>query len=149
MFPDILKSYENILIHKNGDTTTCNNYRPIFILSNLSKIFETLMHTRIYNFLNKFKCIDELQFRFRNKNSNNHILIQITEKNRETIDNNNDVCGDVVDLQKAFDTVNHQILLEKLNYIRGTQLSCFATFLQNRIQSAYTITETKQPSKTQ
>ena len=137
MFPDILKSSEIIPIHKKGDTTTCNNYRPISLLSNLSKIFEKLMHTRIYNFLNKFNCIYELQFGFRNKHSTNHALIQITEKIRKAVDDNNFACGVFVDLQKAFDTVNHQILLDKLKYygIRGTPLSWFATFLQNRIQS--------------
>ena len=137
MFPDILKSSEIIPIHKKGDTTTCNNYRSISLLSNLSKIFEKLMHTRIYNFLNKFNCIYELQFGFRNKHSTNHALIQITEKIRKAVDDNNFACGVFVDLQKAFDTVNHQILLDKLKYygIRGTPLSWFATFFtkQNTI----------------
>ena len=94
------------------------------------------MYARVYKFLNKFNCIYNLQFGFREKHSTNHALINITESIRSALDNDKTVCGIFVDLQKAFDTVNHEILIEKLNYygIRGTANSWFKSYLNNRKQ---------------
>ena len=94
------------------------------------------MHSRLSEFLKRFNCIYKFQFGFRNNHSTNHALIQITEKIRQAIDSNSLACGVFIDLQKAFDTVNHKILLDKLQYygIRGTSLSWFKTFLENRRQ---------------
>ena len=89
-----------------------------------SKIFEEVMHSRLYKFLNKFNCLHDLQFGFRNKHSTTHALIDITETIRKALDDKKYACGIFVDLQKAFDTVNHEILLSKLNYygVRGLPL---------------------------
>ena len=94
------------------------------------------MHTRLYNFLDNSGTFYENQYGFRNKHSTNHALIQITEEIREAIDNNKFACGVFIDLQKAFDTVNHNILLGKLQQygIRGSTLKWFQTYLQNRTQ---------------
>ena len=95
------------------------------------------MYARVYKFLNKFNCIYNLQFGFRDKHSVNHSLINITESIRSALDNDKTVCGVFVDLQKAyFDTVNHDILIEKLNYhgIRGIANSWFKSYLNNRKQ---------------
>ena len=84
------------------------------------------MHARLYNFLDLHNCIYDLQFGFRQNHSTNNALFSITEKIRETLDNNNFACGTFIDLQKAFDTVDHTILLKKLeNYgIRGLSNFC-------------------------
>ena len=110
--------------------------RPISLLSNISKIFEKFMHSKLYDFLNKFNCLYDLQFGFRNKHSTIHTLIDITETIREAIEKNDVACGVFVDLQKAFDTVNHEILLSKLNYygIRGVPQKWFQSYLSNRFQ---------------
>ena len=94
------------------------------------------MYGRVYKFLNKFNCIYNLQFGFREKHSTNHALINITESIRSALDNDKTVCGIFVDLQKAFDTVNHDILIDKLNYygIRGTANTWFKSYLSNRKQ---------------
>ena len=94
------------------------------------------MHTRLYNFLDNSKCFYDLQFGFRNKHSTTHTLINITESIRRAIDSNNFACGVFVDLQKAFDTVNHKILISKLKYygVRGIALKWFETYLSNRSQ---------------
>ena len=136
VFPESMKSAKVIPIFKKGDETQITNYRPISVLSNISKIFEKLMHTRLYNFLDNSGTFYENQYGFRNKHSTNHALIQITEEIREAIDNNKFACGVFIDLQKAFDTVNHNILLGKLQQygIRGTTLKWFQTYLQNRTQ---------------
>ena len=74
------------------------------------------MYDRIYNFLNNQKCFYPLQLGFRNKHSTNHALISIIDKVNEALDNKKVVCGIFVDFQKAFDTVNHDILLKKLSH---------------------------------
>ena len=87
------------------------NYRPISLLSNLNKILEKIVHTRVYSFLEEFNCLYSYQFGFRKKHSTNHALIEITETIRQALDNKKMACGVFVDLQKAFDTVNHEILV--------------------------------------
>ena len=86
--------------------------------------------------VNFFNCLYKFQFGFRNKHSTNHALIQITESIRSAIDNDNYACGVFIDLQKAFDTVNHDILLGKLRHygIRGSANNWFKSYLVNRTQ---------------
>ena len=83
-----------------------------------------------------FNCLNELQFGFRDKHSTTHALIKITDSIKKAIDDNNFSCGVFIDLQKAFDTVNHKILLYKLNHygIRGNANQLFESYLQNRTQ---------------
>ena len=79
------------------------------------------MFERTYRFLTKFKCLYKLQFGFRRKFSTNHTLIKITKAIRKALNDKRVACGIFIDLQKAFDTVNHSILLDKLGYygLRG------------------------------
>ena len=135
-FPTLLKTTEVIPIHKKDSKLLCTNYRPISLLSNIGKIFEKLMHARVHHFLEQYKCLYSLQYGFRNKHSTNHALIKITETIRQAIDDKNYACGVFIDLQKAFDTVNHEILLDKLNFygIRGVANNWFKTYLTNRLQ---------------
>ena len=90
-----------------------SNYRPISLLSNLNKILEKLMFVRVLSFLDKENVIYKQQFGFRPKHSTTHAIISITEKIR-ALDKGKFACGVFVDLQKAFDTVNHEVLLQKL-----------------------------------
>ena len=115
---------------------SCNNYRPISLVSNLSKIFEKILHERTYNFLNDCNLFYNLQFGFRQKHLTNNALMKITELIRNAIDDKNVACGIFIDLQKAFDTVNHKILLQKLKYygIRGVAYELFESYLYNRYQ---------------
>ena len=134
--PDILKVSKTIPIYKKGSRLLVSNYRPISLLSNLNKILEKIVHSRVYAFLEEFKCIYSLQFGFRKKHSTNHALIQITETIRQALDDKKMACGVFVDLQKAFDTVNHDILIAKLEHygIRGTANMWFSSYLKNRSQ---------------
>ena len=86
--------------------------------------------------LDKFDCLYKKQFGFRNAHSTSHALISITEEIRKAVDDNEFSCGVFLDFQKAFDTVNHKILIDKLHYygVRGVTLSWFESYLTNRIQ---------------
>ena len=86
--------------------------------------------------MNLYNCIFELQFGFRANHSTNHALFSLTETIRDALDNGNFACGIFIDLQKAFDTVDHEILLKKLEHygIRGLANSWFKSYLTNRQQ---------------
>ena len=134
--PDNLKISKTIPVYKKGSRLTVSNYRPISLLSNLNKVFEKLIFNRVYGFLENHGCIYEHQYGFRKKHSTNHALISITDKIREALDKNLVAVGVFIDFQKAFDTVNHQILINKLsNYgIRGCINDWFKSYLTNRRQ---------------
>jgi hypothetical protein len=136
IFPDVLKTASVIPIHKKDSKLDCNNYRPISLLSNVSKLLEKLMYSRIYNFLNNSACFHLRQFGFRSNHSTSHALISITEMIRVAVDSGSFACGVFIDLQKAFDTVDHKILIKKLNYygIRGIANNWFSSYIKDRSQ---------------
>ena len=123
-------------IFKAGSTQDVNNYRPISLLSIFSRIIEKLMHTRLYLFLEQHKAIFISQFGFQKNKSTMHSLIEIVEKIKFCIEEKKYGCGIFIDLKKAFDTVNHNILLKKLEHygVRGTSLNWFSSYLTNRSQ---------------
>ena len=109
---DFLKISRIIAIYKEmGDNLMAKNYRPISLLPNINKIFEKIMHKRVYEFVEDKNILYELQFGFRMFHSTQHALIDITEDIRSAIDGNMFALGVFIDLQKAFDTVDHEILL--------------------------------------
>ena len=91
------------------------SYRPISIFSVFSKIIEKLIYDRLYGFLDKFELLCPLQFGFREKHSSTHAhaLLSLTESIKHSIDNDKYGCGIFLDLQKAFDTVNHKYPCEE------------------------------------
>ena len=97
---------------------------------------EKITYSRVFSFLDKNKIFYKQQYGFRPKYSTNHALIDITEKIRETLDKKKVAAGVFVDFQKAFDTVNHEILIKKLDHygIRGTLNKWFESYLKNRKQ---------------
>ena len=132
-FPSILKTAKVVPVFKKGSKLDCSNYRPISLLSDVEKILEKLMYKRVYSFLTENNIIYDLQFDFRRKFSASHALINLTEKIRQALDEGYIGCGIFVDLQKAFETVDHEILLSKLDYyvIRGISNNWFKSYLSN------------------
>ena len=94
------------------------------------------MYKRLYRFLEIHKVLYSLQFGFQENHSIDHALVSLTETVRNTLDNKRFGCGIFIDLQKAFDTVNHNILLSKLEHygVRGCALEWFRSYLSDRKQ---------------
>ena len=109
IFPSVLKIAKVVPVFKKDSKLDYSNYRPITLLSNIEKILEKLMYKRLYTLLDNKDIIYDIQFGFRQQYSTSHVLINITENVRKALDEGNIGCGGFVDLQKAFDTVDHQI----------------------------------------
>ena len=124
---EFLKTAQVTPVRKNEETLTISNYRPTSLLSVFSKILEKSMYNIIYSFLCKHKLINTTQFGFRSKHSAEHALIILIETVKKYLDDGEIVYGVFIDLQKVFDTVNHEILLENLKHygIRSKQNDWF------------------------
>merc|ERR1711964_883769 len=105
--------------------------------SNIGEVYEKIMYTRIESFLESKDIMYNLQYGFRKKHSTNHALLSIIESIRSNLDKKTYSCGVFVDLEKAFDTVNHKILIAKLDHIgiRGVANQWIESYLKNRNQS--------------
>ena len=137
IYPKKLKIAKIIPIYKDGVDTDPNNYRPISLLSIFNKIFEILMNSRLKNFLKLRNFFSDSQYGFREQYSTQHALLDIINKIQSNMDNKLFSCGIFIDLKKAFDTVDHDILLCKLKYygIRGVVNDWFSSYLKNRSQT--------------
>ena len=135
-FPSKLRSAKVIALFKKGNSELASNYRPISLLPLFSKVFERIMYNKLYTFLTANNILYPLQFGFQKDRAIDHALIGMTEMIRLTLDNKRFGCGIFVDLQKAFDTVNHNILIAKLEHygVRGNVLQWFKSYLYDRDQ---------------
>lgn len=136
IWPDALKRAVIKPIHKGKDKHSTSNYRPISLISNLAKILEKIIHHRILNFIIKHKIISKQQYGFMKNLGTKDALNYITNLIYEKLDKSTPIAITFLDLAKAFDTVNHKILLDKLyNYgIRGKAHELILSYLQNRKQ---------------
>ena len=134
--PNLLKVAKVIPIYKKGEKHLPGNYRPISLLSIYDKILEKLMYRRLSDFLEKNKILYAYQFGFRKNYSTTQAVMEVLDNIYQHWDNHEVTMGIYLDLQKAFDTVNHSILLQKLDIygIRGTVLKWFRSYLNNRKQ---------------
>ena len=133
IFPDSLKTARVTPVYKKGFRRECANHIPITLFSNLDKIIEKLTHME---FFNDQKVLYKKQFGFQKTFSTVHAVISLIESIEKAIDNKMFVCGVFDDLQKAFHTVDHNIMLHKLsNYgIRDIANCWFSFYLSNRKQ---------------
>lgn len=144
IYPDCLKKATIKPLHKKNSKLDVSNYRPISLLSNINKLFEKILHTRVVEFLEANNVIFTNQFGFRKGHNTSHAIIALTEIVRNALDNNEFAAAVFIDLQKAFDTVDHKILTQKLHHygIRGKALDIFKSYLKDRSQCVL-INETK------
>ena len=135
-FPNSMKIARVSPLYKKGSKTDPGNYRPISVLPIVSKVFEKLVNMRLLKFLEKYDLLFKHQYGFREKHSTKLSLISLVNQLVQLQDDGRVTVGIFVDFAKAFDTINHDILLAKLqNYgIRGLQLNWFRDYLTNRCQ---------------
>ena len=136
-FPKELKVAKIIPLFKNkGSVSEMCNYRPISMLSVFSKIFEKLLHKVIIEYLEANDLLNESQYGFRKKRSTLHALLNATENIYQACDSKLYTLGIFIDFSRAFDTVNHSVLLKKLKYygIKGKILQLLTSYLSDRKQ---------------
>ena len=118
IFSDDMKIARVIPLFKAGDRAIFSNYRPIPILPCFSKLLEKVMYNRLMAYLDKFMILCVNQYGFRKNHSTSLALIDLYDKISGAIDRNETSIGIFLDLSKAFDTMNHNILLDKLEHYR-------------------------------
>ena len=143
IFPSAFKKAKVLPISKKGKHDDVQNYRPISLLNNLSKIFEKLMYTRFEKFFNKNNVLYENQFGFRKGHSTVDAIFSSLNLIYMEKANKNHVLGLFFDLSKAFDTVDHDIPLYKLYHygIRGSSYDWIKSYLTGRVQ--FTVVDNK------
>ena len=136
IFPDSLKVARITPVHKKGATDLPSNYRPISSLPLLSKIFERCAKDQLMEFCARSSVLFRGQFGFQKNKSTCDALIALTEKLYDNLNEKRSTLSVAIDLSKAFDSVNHDILTDKLMMygIRGVPLNWFKTYLSNRKQ---------------
>jgi len=135
-FPARLKYSQIIPIFKKGNKTELANYRPISLLTSFSKIFKKLIYTRLNKHVILYKILAKEKFGFRSNTSREKAIFQLIDKILKALDNKKWAGGLFCDLSKAFDYVNHDILLGKLKFygITGNANKLTNSYLTNRYQ---------------
>ena len=138
-FPTKIKIARVTPIHKKGKQNDVNNYRPISVLPIFSKILEKCIYKRIIDFLDKHNILMKHQFGFRRGHSTATAILDLIHKINQAIDNKEYALTIFIDLTKAFDVIDHLILLRKLQYygIRGTPLKLLTSYLSDRTQQTF------------
>ena len=135
VWPTTLKNAE--VIYKAGNKHSPTNYRPISLISNIAKILEKIIHHRLYDFLQKHNILDNNQFDFIKNSGTEDALNRLTNIIYNNLDSSKPIIATFLDLAKAFDTVDHELLLDKLHKygIRGTVLNLLKSYLSDRKQA--------------
>ena len=125
IFPDKLKIGEIIPVYKEGNNKLIDNYRPISLLPTISRIFETAIYSQLYEYIKHHHIINDSQYGFRKAHSTVYTATELIDRLTYKLDNSKIPFNIYIDLSKAFDTLNHSILLSKLHYygIRNTALT--------------------------
>ena len=136
IFPSCLKTSRTVPIFKAGSPLLCDNYRPISLLSTLSKLLEKIVCKQLVNHLDINNLLYEHQYGFQHGKSTEHNLIQLTNFINTALNEKKYAIGIFLDLKKAFDVCSHPILLRKLEQlgIKGTALKWFSSYLKDRQQ---------------
>ena len=135
-FPEQLKISKVKPLFKTGDSAQLSNYRPISLLPSISKVYEYVLFNQLFNYMNTNNLLSINQFGFRPSHSTELAGLKLMDHITKQMDNGKVPINIYIDLSKAFDTLNHTILLSKLNYygIRGLENDLFRQYLTNRYQ---------------
>jgi hypothetical protein len=135
-FPSELKTSRVVPIFKGGDPTTCDNYRPIALLSSLSKTLEKIVANRLSDHLSSHHLLYHGQFGFQRMRNTEQNLIRVVNYISESLNNKEYCIGLFLDLKKAFDVCSHEILLKKLKNmgVGGLEAKWFESYLEGRKQ---------------
>ena len=135
-FPNELKTGKITPIYKKDDEELLENYRPVSTLPIFGKIFEKIIYKRLYSFFTSQNLIHDKQFGFRQNHSTSHAINYSVHKVTQALKQGEHVLGIFIDLSKAFDTIDHEILLSKLTTygVRGTAHSLIRSYLTGRKQ---------------
>ncbi len=136
VFPNKLKTSRVIPIFKSGDSANMTNYRPISLLSALSKVLEKIVSIKLVNHLELNNLLYDHQYGFQKNKSTEHNLLHAINFIHGALNRGEYAIGIFLDLKKAFDVVSHEILLKKLKFlgVGGTALQWFKSYLSNRKQ---------------
>ena len=136
IFPDKLKIAKVIPIYKKGDSLLAENYRPIFLLSSLSEIFKKVMLIQIKQYLEEHNSLYKSQYGFRENHSTEYAALELIDHIFNNLDNGKVPFSIFLDLSKAFDTLDHTILTQKLKHhgIKDCALKLLKNYLSNRKQ---------------
>lgn len=148
-FPSKWKEAKVVPIFKSGSRSDCNNYRPISVLPVLSKILEKHVYCHLYKFLQDHNLLMNTQFGFRKDHSCQTAVLSITEQIYQAINEGKFLGLVQLDFSKAFDLVNHKLLLEKLKLYRcnTSAINWFTSYLCNRMQKVVLTQTESAPSK--
>ena len=137
--PNSMKIAKVIPLFKTGERHHVNNYRPISLLPSFSKVLEKIIHLRTVSFFKYHDLLSNTQFGFRENHSTIHALLSFVYKAAHSFDSSRSMIGVFLDFSKAFDTINHDILLYKLSHygVRGKALEWFRSYLSNRKQYVF------------
>ena len=135
-FPVHMETAKVVPLFKAGDKCNFTNYRPVSLLPQFSKILEKLFCNRLDKFIKRHNILSSNQYGFRKNHSTSLALIDLIEELTNSIDNKKITVGIFIDLKKAFDTINHDLLLRKLNCygIRGVAHKWLSSYIKNRNQ---------------
>ena len=131
IFPDDLKMAKVIPLYKSGDFSLFTNYRPISLLPAFSKVFERLICNRLHSFLEKYNIPFTSQYGFHKQSSIEHATLELIYSVVNALNDKHYALAVFIDFSKAFDTLDHNILLDKLWHygIRGVPHKRFKSYL--------------------
>ena len=138
VFPEMMKLAEVVPLYKSKERFLTSNYRPISLLITISKILENIIYKRTYEFLDKNNQFYNSQYGFRYQHSCKNAIAELVGNILKNKENGKTTISLFLDLSKAFDSLQHETLLKKLEIygIRGTPLEWFCSYLKNRTMRA-------------